>query len=322
MLPYELCGQQIGAAISIGISLSPGDGTTAEELVKKADMALFAAKADGRRRYSFFEPEMDARMQKRRLLENGLKRALVNDEFEIHYQPIVNRKRDQMCGVEALVRWRHPERGMISPAEFIPLAEENGLIVSLGEWVLRRACADAARWPRDIKVAVNLSPVQLMDQKLTQIVISALVASGLPARRLELEITEAVFLNDQETTVATLHRLRTLGVQIVMDDFGTGYSSLSYLRSFPFDKIKIDQSFIRDLTVKEDASKIVRAIASLATSLNMRTTAEGVETQQQLSMVRDLVCTEMQGFLFSRPMPSAEMSAMFLSCAGKAADAA
>jgi EAL domain-containing protein (putative c-di-GMP-specific phosphodiesterase class I) len=245
---------------------------------------------------------MDARMKTRRELEIALRKALAEGDFELHYQPLVSVHDNRIVGCEALLRWRHPERGMISPAEFIPVAEEIGLIVPLGEWVLRKACADAARWPEHIKVAVNLSAIQVMNQKLVPVVIGALAAAGLPAKRLEIEITESVLMHNTDMTMAALHRLRELGVSISMDDFGTGYSSLSYLRSFPFDKIKIDRCFISGLPGAADSVAIVRAVTGLAKNLNMVATAEGVETQEQLEQVRALGCSEMQGYLFSPPL--------------------
>jgi PAS domain S-box-containing protein len=275
--------------------------TEPTELLKNADMALYGAKANGRGTYRFFESEMDARMKARRTLELALRAALANGEFELYYQPLVDLQKDEVTSCEALLRWQHPERGMVGPAEFIPVAEEIGLIVPLGEWVLKRACADAALWRDDVKVAVNLSPIQVMNKNLVAVVIGALASSGLPAHRLEIEITESVLLQNTELTLATLHRLRELGVKISMDDFGTGYSSLSYLRSFPFDKIKIDRCFTSGLGDGEDARAIVQAIAGLARNLGIMTTAEGVETEQQLEQVRFLGCTEMQGYLFSPP---------------------
>jgi diguanylate cyclase (GGDEF)-like protein len=310
--PYHLDGHQILADIRIGISLAPVDASEADQLLKNADMALYGAKADGRGVYRFFEPEMDARMKARRELDMDLRKALVNAEFELYYQPLVNLQDNQIVAFEALLRWNHPARGLISPAEFIPVAEETGLIIPLGEWVLRRACEETANWPADIKVAVNLSPSQLKSRNLTEVVVSALATSGMPAHRLQLEITETVLMQNTFNTLATLHQLRALGVQIAMDDFGTGYSSLSYLRSFPFDKIKIDRSFIQDLSNGAEPLAIVHAVAGLAKSLNMISTAEGVETQQQLEKLQSVGCTEMQGYLFSRARPAAEIVRMFL----------
>jgi EAL domain-containing protein (putative c-di-GMP-specific phosphodiesterase class I) len=254
---------------------------------------------------------MDALMKSRRALELALRVALANGEFELHYQPLVNLDDRRITGCEALLRWQHPERGLVPPAEFIPIAEEIGLIVPLGEWVLRQACLDAMQWPSDIKVAVNLSPLQVMNQNLVAVVVGALAAAGLPASRLEVEITESVLMQNSETTLATLHRLRELGVKISMDDFGTGYSSLSYLRSFPFDKIKIDRCFISGLATGDDSVAIVMAIAGLARHLGIATTAEGVETRQQFQQVKALGCSEMQGFLFSPPRPIAEVTQLF-----------
>ena len=240
-----------------------------------------------------------------------MRTALANGEFELHYQPLVHLDDRRITGCEALLRWRHPERGAIPPAEFIPIAEEIGLIIPIGEWVLRKACADAALWPDDIRVAVNLSPIQVMNQNLVAVVTGALAAAGLPANRLEIEITESVLMQNSEATLATLHRLRELGVRISMDDFGTGYSSLSYLRSFPFDKIKIDRCFINGLTAGDDSVAIVLAIASLAKNLGIATTAEGVETRQQLQQVKALGCSEMQGFLFSPALRVGELVQLF-----------
>ena len=309
--PYDLAGHAVVVDTSIGIAMSPGDGTDPDALLKAADMALYGAKADGRGTYRFFEPAMDLRMKSRRELEIALRQALAAGQFELHYQPLVNVDDNQIIGCEALLRWKHPERGMISPAEFIPVAEEIGLIVPLGEWVLRKACLDAASWPDDIKVAVNLSPIQVNSQNLVAVVVSALAAAGLPARRLEIEITETVLMHNTTKTMATLHQLRELGVHISMDDFGTGYSSLSYLRKFPFDKIKIDRSFISGLPSDNESIAIVRAVAGLAANLNMTATAEGVETAEQLEKVRELGCVEMQGYLFSRPLPLAQIAPLF-----------
>ncbi|HVG52618.1 MAG TPA: EAL domain-containing protein [Xanthobacteraceae bacterium] len=311
----ELDGHRILADVSIGISIAPDDTGDMDQLLKNADMALYRAKADGRGNYRFFEPEMDARAKARHALEMDLRNALANGELELHYQPLVNLERQEVVGCEALVRWNHPRRGIIQPTEFIPIAEETGLIIPIGDWALRTACTTAATWPDRIKVAVNMSPVQFKNQTLALIVTSALAASGLPARRLEIEITETILMQNSEATVATLHQLRDLGVQIALDDFGTGYSSLSYLRSFPFDKIKVDRLFINDLAWKEDAVAIVHAVIGLAHQLNMTTTAEGVETEDQLRIIRDLGCDEMQGYLFSRPVPAEELAPFFSTAA-------
>jgi diguanylate cyclase (GGDEF)-like protein/PAS domain S-box-containing protein len=305
--PYEVQGNEVVIGASIGIALAPDDGETADVLLRNADMALYRAKAEGRGASHFFEPEMDRRIQARRSLELDLRKAFVNGEFELFYQPLVNLGSNAVTGFEALLRWRHPERGMVSPAEFIPLAEEIGLIVPLGEWVLREACMQAATWPGDIKVAVNLSPAQFRSRGVVQAVMSALAHSRLLPQRLELEITESVLLGETEANLATLHQLREIGARISMDDFGTGYSSLSYLRSFPFDKIKIDRSFVRELVERPDCVAIVRAVAGLGASLGIATTAEGVETQEQLDRLRREGCTEVQGYLFSPPRPAAEI---------------
>jgi diguanylate cyclase (GGDEF)-like protein len=319
--PYHLDGHQIVTDISIGVSLAPMDASEPDQLLKNADMALYGAKGDGRGTFRFFEPEMDAKMKTRRELEMDLRKALVNAEFELYYQPLVNLKTNEISAFEALVRWNRPTRGLVSPADFIPVAEETGLIIPLGEWVLRRACEETAKWPAHIKVAVNLSPSQLKSRNLTQIVVSALAESGMPASRLQLEITETVLMHNTFNTLATLHALRKLGVQIAMDDFGTGYSSLSYLRSFPFDKIKIDRSFIQDLSNGAEPLAIVHAVAGLARSLNMISTAEGVETQQQLDQLQAMGCTEMQGYLFSHARPAADIVRLFLEPAAQTASA-
>jgi diguanylate cyclase (GGDEF)-like protein/PAS domain S-box-containing protein len=320
--PYDIDGVEVVIGASIGIALSPGDGSTSEELMRNADMALYRAKADGGGVHRFFEREMDLQAQKRRDLERDLRRAFSNGEFELHYQPLVDIVSNRISGFESLLRWRHPEKGMISPAEFVPVAEDIGLIVALGEWALRQACSEAMKWPSDIKVAVNLSPVQFRSRNLVQAVISALAHSGLSPRRLELEITESVFLAETEANLAILHQLRGLGVSISMDDFGTGYSSLSYLRSFPFDKIKIDRSFVKDLARRSDCVAIVRAISGLGRSLNITTTAEGVETVDQLDWLRAEGCNEVQGFLFSAALPPDEIGTLLAGFAGRASKVA
>jgi diguanylate cyclase (GGDEF)-like protein len=302
----EIDGQEINSGVSIGIALAPNDGNAADHLMKCADLALYRAKAEGRGTFRFFEPDMDEHIQARRALEVDLRRALTAGEFTLAYQPQINLGSNQLIAMEALLRWNHAERGPVPPSEFIPLAEEMGLIVPLGEWVLREACRDAARWPDPIKVAVNLSPVQFRNRGLVTTVTQALAAAGLAPHRLELEITEAVLLQDDEAIVTMLHQLRALGVRISMDDFGTGYSSLSYLRSFPFDKIKIDRSFIKDIERNRDSAVIIKAIASLGQRLGIETTAEGIETAEQLELVRRAGCTEMQGYLASPPRPASE----------------
>jgi diguanylate cyclase (GGDEF)-like protein/PAS domain S-box-containing protein len=319
---YDIDDVEVVIGASVGIALSPSDGTTCEELMRNADMALYRAKSDGGGVHRFFEREMDRLAQKRRDMEIDLRRAFVNGEFELHYQPLVDIGADRISGFESLLRWQHPDKGMISPADFIPIAEDIGLIVPLGEWVLREACTEATRWPADVKVAVNLSAVQFRSRNLVQAVISALAHSGLSPLRLELEITESVFLAETEANLAILHQLRELGVSISMDDFGTGYSSLSYLRSFPFDKIKIDRSFVKDIAERPDCVAIVRAISGLGRSLNITTTAEGVETIDQLDWLRNEGCNEVQGFLFSAAKPASEVAALLSRFGRRASQAA
>jgi diguanylate cyclase (GGDEF)-like protein/PAS domain S-box-containing protein len=308
--PYAIRGHQIISGASIGISVAPADATDPDALLKNAEIALYRAKEDGRGCYRFFEIGMDTRAQARRQLELDMRAALLRDEFQLYYQPIYHIETLRVVCLEALVRWNHPLRGIVLPADFIPLAEETGLIVSLGERILRRACQDAAHWPREVAVAVNLSPVQFRYRELVPSVMAALSESGLPARRLELEITESVFLKDSNATLEILHGLRGLGIRISMDDFGTGYSSLSYLRSFPFDKIKIDASFVHELTSRDDSTAIVRAVTGLARSLGITTTAEGVETNGQLTILRAEGCNEVQGYLFNPPRPAAEVESL------------
>jgi diguanylate cyclase (GGDEF)-like protein len=308
--PFRLAQRfQVVIGVSIGIAMAPADGTDAGQLLKDANLALYRAKEEERGRYRFFEKEMDARMRARHELEHNLRNALANGELDLDYQPLMNLKRNQLSGFEALMRWRTPQGTEIPPSEFIPLAEETGLIVPMGEWALRQALAQAAKWPRHIRVAVNLSPVQFNSRNLTQLVMSALASSGVEASRLELEITESVLLQNRETTRVTLHQLRDLGVRIALDDFGTGFSSLSYLRSFPFDKIKIDQSFIAGLADgNEESLAIVRAVARLGASLGVATTAEGVETQLQFNIARREGFTEAQGFWIGRPKSAAAIA--------------
>src|SRR6201994_2981849 len=305
--PYLLDGHSVVIGASIGIAMAPGDGDDSEKLLKHADMALSRAKNDSRGTFSFFETEMDARAQGRRKTETDLRDAIQNDVLRPYYQSLIDLATGRITGFEALVRWPHPERGMISPADFIPVAEETGLINPLGGLMLHRACMDAALWPDDVRVAVNLSPLQFRAGNLLSHVMEALRQSGLPAKRLELEITETLLLEKSSEVLATLHALRALGVRISMDDFGTGYSSLSYLRSFPFDKIKIDQSFVRGLGSNLDAQAIVRAIISLGAGLGVVITAEGVETEDELAWLRAEGCHEGQGFLFSRARPNDEI---------------
>jgi diguanylate cyclase (GGDEF)-like protein len=309
--PYECLGHQVTTDASIGIALAPQHGADLDQILKNADLAMYAAKSAGRRTYRFFEPEMDARVRARRILEMDLRQAISDGAFEVHYQPCVSLRDNKITGCEALLRWRHSERGMISPAEFIPIAEETGLINQLGEWVLTTACAEATTWPEHIKLAVNVSPVQFKSGTLALKIVAALAASGLPASRLELEITEAVLIRDDEVALAILHQLRTIGVGIALDDFGTGYSSLSYLQRFPFDKIKIDRCFVNDIAEPDGSSCIVQAVVNIAAARQMTTTAEGVETQQQRDLLRALGCAEMQGYLFSPAKPAAEIRQLF-----------
>jgi diguanylate cyclase (GGDEF)-like protein len=317
--PYELNGLTVEIGMSVGIAFADGEGRDIERLLKNADMALYEAKAAGRGTYCLFEPQMDESARERTQLERELREALAFGRFEVHYQPLVDLNRNRIKGLEALVRWRHPERGLISPAVFIPIAEETGLIVPLGDWVLNQACRDAATLPDDISIAVNVSALQLRNRNFAQSVLMALASSGLKATRLELEITESVLLDDTESNLETLHTLRRLGVRISMDDFGTGYSSISYLRRFPFDKIKIDRSFVRDSAGRSDAGAIIRAIVGLGISLGITTLVEGVETEAQLETVRAEGAQEIQGYLFSPPRPLSEITEMLFMAKAKSA---
>jgi diguanylate cyclase (GGDEF)-like protein len=305
--PFEIDGHQAVIGASIGIAVGPGDGLRPDRLLRNADLALYRAKGDGRGTFSFFEPAMDLQMQTHRIMERDLRKALPGGEFELYYQPVVNLASNEISGFEALIRWNHPEKGMVSPAAFIPLAEEIGFIIPIGE------CTTAAQWPENLHVAVNISAVQFRSPGLMQVIVGALAASGLHPTRLEIEITETVLLHNRDTTLAVLHQLRALGVRIAMDDFGTGYSSLTYLQCFPFDKIKIDRSFVKDITENTGSLNIVRAIAALANGMGMTATAEGVETSEQLDRITSEGCTEMQGFLFSRPLPAHQIERHFLS---------
>lgn len=302
--PYTIDGHQITLTASTGIALAPNDGIEPDLLIRNAHLALNRARSEGRAMRCYFESEMNARAQARRLLESDLRKALSAGEFEVFYQPLFHLARDAVNGCEALLRWRHPERGFVSPAEFIPLAEETGLIVPLGSWVLRQACMEAASWPSDLRLAVNVSSVQFRNRGLIETVMAALAESGLPANRLELEITESVLLSDDSSTLDILNQIRRIGVRISLDDFGTGFSSLSYLRSFPFDKIKIDRSFVQEIGSSKNAMVIMSAVVNLATGLEMIITAEGVETQAQLDWLKSVGCTEVQGYLISRPLPA------------------
>jgi diguanylate cyclase (GGDEF)-like protein len=320
--PLECMGHLITTDASIGIAIAPVDGEDLDQLLKNADLALYGAKGDGRRTYRFFEAGMDQRATARRSLELELRQAISDGSIEAYYQPVVNIEDDKISCCEALLRWRHPERGMISPAEFIPIAEDSGLINQLGLWVLNTACAEAATWPDHVRVAVNVSPVQFRSPSLALNVAAALAACNLPASRLELEITEAVLIRDDEAALDMLHQLRKLGVRIALDDFGTGYSSLSYLQRFPFDKIKIDRSFIRDIAGPGASSSIVQAVVNIAAASDMTTTAEGVETEQQRNLLYILGCTEMQGYLFSPAIPAADVRRLLFSHRSRAMSAA
>jgi diguanylate cyclase (GGDEF)-like protein len=306
--PYDFNGRKLILETSIGIALAPQDGDDVDALVKHADLALYGAKTEGRNRYCFFTPAMEAEARNRRELEDDMRKALSRCEFELHYQTIVNLESRQCCGAEALVRWRHPERGVILPDCFIPVAEDSGLIVPLGEWILRQACADAVKWPPRFKVAVNLSPAQFKHGDLLGILTSALDDTGLPPERLELEITETVLLENDAENLAILRAIKDLGVAIVLDDFGTGYSSMTYLRMFPFDRIKIDQTFIQNMMHHAADAAIVCAIAGLGRNLGIATVGEGVETEEQLIALRAAGCQLAQGYLFSRPVPASALA--------------
>jgi diguanylate cyclase (GGDEF)-like protein len=321
--PFDLGDHQVITGTSIGIAIAPRDGTDSDEILKSADLALYSAKNGGRGSFRFFEPELDQLMHARRNLERDMRTALVNGEFELHYQPFVNVESGEISGCEALLRWHHPQRGLVLPAEFIPLAEETGLIVPLGEWVLRAACAEAAKWPINLKIAINLSPAQFRSKELVTIIVGALATSGIAPQRLELEVTETVIMHDSEAVFAALGQLHRLGVRIALDDFGTGYSSLSFLQKFPFDKIKIDRSFVNELSgAKEESRLIARAVVRFAVSLGKTTTAEGVETKEQLDVLRAEGCVEMQGYYFSRPTHASEVAQMVLAQVQTAANAA
>jgi len=314
--PFNFDGHQFVADVSVGIALAPGDAVEAEDLMKSADMALYGSKGDGRGAFRFFKPQMDERMKSRRALELQLRNALARGEFELYYQPIVNLRTNEISTCEALLRWRHPERGLLLPIDFIPAAAELGVIVPIGEWVLRTACAVAAQWPENVRVAVNLAPLQLKSPNLVPVVVNALAAAGLSTSRLEIEITEAVLWYDSAAILAKLHQLRELGVHLVMDDFGSGYASLSHLQSFPFDKIKIEQRLTSGLSEGKDPATIMRMVAALAGALCMISVAEGVETREQLEEVKRLGYTEMQGFLFSGAKTPEDISQFFAAHTG------
>lgn len=308
---YEIQGHEVAIGTSIGVAMAPDDGMNADELLKKADMALYRAKFEGRGAWRFFKPEMEEEAQARRSLELDLRSALAEDAFDLHYQPLLNLKSNKISGCEALLRWNHPERGMVSPAEFIPVAEEMGLIVDIGNLVIQKACMECMKWPDNVSVAVNFSTIQFERSNVVSVINDALKASGLPASRLEVEITESVFMQNTEETLAILDELRALGVRISLDDFGTGYSSLSYLQAFPLNKVKIDRSFVKDLGTSDRSMTLVRNVARLSTELGLSVVVEGIETDNQLMLVAaEETIDEAQGFLFSRPLPSAQISSL------------
>jgi len=306
-----LDGHQAECTASLGIAMAPGDGKDASTLMKNADLALYRAKSEGKSTYHFFEPELDELARKRRQTELDMRTAIREGGFVLNFQPLYDMAEEELKGFEALIRWPHPERGLIGPVDFIPLAEETGLIIPIGDWVLREACRQAAQWPGDVSVAVNISPKQFAAPNLAQTILQALASSGLAPSRLELEITESIFIVDIERTLSTLHKLRSLGVRIALDDFGTGYSSLSYLRSFPFDKVKIDRSFVKDLGQGGNAHAVIRAITTLADALGMDTLAEGVELDEQFDILKREGCQYIQGFLFGKPMAGEDVFALF-----------
>ena len=317
--PVEIDGHQLVIGGSIGIALAPADSNNADDLMKHADLALYKSKEGGRGTFRFFETQMDEQAQERRALEMDMRSGLKNGEFELYFQPLFDLSKNAFCGFEALIRWNHPTRGQISPLDFIPVAEETGLIIPIGEWVIHEGCRHARDWPDNIRVAVNVSTVQFRSPGLVAIVMQALAATGLAPNRLEIEITESIFLDSTDAILDLLHGLRALGVRIALDDFGTGYSSLSYLRSFPFDKIKIDRSFIMELIEDKDAGAVVRAITDLAGALGMETTAEGVEEVGQVEALREHGCTNVQGYLFSKPVAASDALALINGEAVRAA---
>jgi diguanylate cyclase (GGDEF)-like protein len=309
--PLSIDGNELVPSTSIGIAIAPGDGGDGGTLLRNADLALYRAKEAGRGTYAFFEESLNQRAQERRQLESDLRMALERGELELHYQPLFDLEHNRICSFEALLRWNHPKRGLISPVDFIPVAEDTGLIVPIGAWVVREACRQAARWPEQIRIAVNVSPVQFHRGSLHDTILSALATTGLAPDRLEVEITESIFLEGSEATLRLLHALRSLGVRVALDDFGTGYSSLSYLQSFPFDKLKIDRSFIHNLLTRDGATAIVHAITELANALGIETTAEGVEETAQLMELRAHGCSSVQGFLFAEPMTAEDVDQLF-----------
>jgi diguanylate cyclase (GGDEF)-like protein len=306
--PFQIDGHDVLIGVSIGISLAPEHADTVEEMHRTADLALYSAKSQGRNRAVCFEPSMDVAAQERRQLENDLRVAITNNEMRVHYQPLVHIDTGTPTAYEALVRWEHPERGIVMPDVFIGVAEENGMIVQIGEWVIRQAIEDLATWEKHIGISINLSPAQMRSPSLVSTMISALARNGVDSSRVCLEITESVLLQDSEANMDTLHKLRSLGIQIALDDFGTGYSSLNYLRSFPFDKIKIDRCFVNEIDSRDDCLAIIRSVVSLASSLGMTTIAEGVEREEQASLLRAEGCGELQGFLYSKAVPADQLT--------------
>ena len=321
-VPFDLDGHNVTIGTSIGIALAPENGCEPEELLKKADLALYRVKAEGRNNFCLFDDEMSEGAIARHRLLSDLRLALSRNEFELHYQPVIDAETVRPCGVEALVRWRHPVEGLIAPDRFIWLAEEAGLMERLGEWILERACADAASFPKDIKVAVNLSAAQFQSSKLFDVILCALVESAIPPQRLELEVTESILLQDKESYGIMIRQLKNTGISIVLDDFGTGYSSLSYLTRFPFDKIKIDKSFTQGLSSRADCAAVVASVLTLARGLDIAVTAEGVETQEQFELLRSAGVNHLQGYLFGRPVPAAELDFSALERKGRAVEAA
>ena len=315
--PFDIDGHRIVIGVSVGVAIAPADGADGMALLRSADLALYCSKSEGRGRYKFFEEEMDARVQSRHSLERDLRSALSANQFELYFQPLIDLQANSISVFEALLRWNHPVRGRVPPSEFIPIAEEIGLICQIGTWVLKEACSEAATWPGNVRVAVNLSSHQFQNGALALDVTAALGMAGLPAERLELEITETALLQNTHQTIQTLNQIRALGVRISMDDFGIGYSSLNYLRAFPFDKIKIDKCFVQDLARGSHSAFILKAVVGLAANLGMATTAEGVETAEQLATLRAEGCTEVQGYYFSAPRPAHEVPKMLETIASK-----